>query len=64
MTTQLDYLKTLLAKQVENAGWTTENTYDRFWKKDVAETKRRIKAIEARQRPAANRKPPKRDLRK
>jgi len=43
--TDLERLRALLARQEADMGWTPGGTYDRYWKREVAETKRRIRAI-------------------
>ena len=45
----IEYLKARLARMQEAQGWTNEHTYDRYWKKDVAELKKHIKALEKAQ---------------
>jgi hypothetical protein len=44
--TKLDHLKARLTRQLADEGWTNEHTYNRDWKKEVAETKRLIQAAE------------------
>jgi hypothetical protein len=42
---KIDFLKNRIARAEDEQGWNSAHIYNRYWKKDLAQLKRELKAL-------------------